>query len=222
MNTSKFSIHAEDGIRFFGETTASVSHEIKNCLAIMNESAGLLQDLVMLSRKGKPLDPERIDRIAGQISGQIKRADAIVKNMNSFAHSTDVPEKSTDMGEILSLAMTLAQRSAANQGVSIRFAPPQEKIIAVTHPFFLMYAIRRCLDFSIKTIGPEKVVEVMMQAGEGNIEIVFRRIENPDDQNLKISFCEKLESMLEKLGGHLLFHDLPKGISLVLNRTHQK
>jgi signal transduction histidine kinase len=222
MNTSKFSIHAEDGIRFFGETTASVSHEIKNCLAIMNESAGLLQDLVLLSRKGKPLDPERIDRIAAQISVQIKRADAIVKNMNSFAHSTDVPEKSIDMGEILSLAMTLARRSAVNQGIAIRFTPPQEKIIAVTHPFFFLHAIRQCLDFAMKTVGPEKVVEVMMQAGEGDIEIVFRRMENPDHQNLKISFCEQLESLLEKLGGHLLFHDAPKGISLVLNGTHQK
>lgn len=222
MNISNYSAHAEDGIRFFGATTASVSHEFKNCLAIMNENAGLLQDLVMLSQKGKPLDPARIDRIAAQITNQIKRADAIVKNMNSFAHSTDVSEKSVDMGETLSLIITLSQRSASNQGVSLDFVLPSEKIIATTHPFYFMYVVRQCLDFAMKTVGPEKVVAVMMQSKEDRIEIVFRKIEKMEEQHPPERLREKLASILEKLGGHLAFHDAEKEMCLICNRTHLK
>lgn len=221
MNISNFSAHVEDGIRFFGSTTASVSHEFKNCLAIMNESAGLLQDLVMLSQKGKPLDPTRIDRIAAQISGQIKRADGIVKNLNSFAHSTDVPEKSVDMGETLSLVIALAQRSAANQGVSIEFVLPQEKIVFVTHPFFCMHAVRQCLDFSMNTVGLEKIVKVMIRSKEDRNEIVFQKMEGLDDQSRNEDFRKNLESLLEKLGGHLTFNDAEKEMCLVFKRTHQ-
>ena len=32
------------GLQFFGKMTASISHEIKNVMAIINESAGLLDD----------------------------------------------------------------------------------------------------------------------------------------------------------------------------------
>lgn len=207
MNDSKYAIHSEDGVRFFGETVASVSHEIKNCLAIMNESAGLLQDLVMLNQKGKPLDPIRIDRIAQQISSQIKRADTIVKNLNSFAHSSDVPEKNIDLSETLSLTMALAKRAAANRGVSIHFISPQNKIFTTTHPFFFMQVIRQCLDFSMATVNPEKVVEVVLQLKDDNIEIVFKKLEDLENQNRKLFFIEKLEIMLEKLGANLDIND---------------
>jgi signal transduction histidine kinase len=222
MNDSKFAIQSEDGVRFFGETVASVSHEIKNCLAIMNESAGLLQDLVMLNQKGKPLEPVRIDRIAQQISGQIKRADTIVKNLNSFAHSADLPEKNIDLSETISLTMALAKRSAANRGVSIHFILPQTKIITTTHPFLFMHVIRKCLDFSMATVSPEKVVEVVLQLKEDNIEIVFKGLEDLENQNRKVFFMEKLENMLEKLGAHLDINDERSEMCLVFDSTHQK
>ena len=41
----------EAGLRFFGMMTASVSHEIKNVLAIINENAGLMSDLTQMMMK---------------------------------------------------------------------------------------------------------------------------------------------------------------------------
>ena len=35
---------AREGFQFFGKMSASISHEIKNALAIINENAGLLED----------------------------------------------------------------------------------------------------------------------------------------------------------------------------------
>jgi hypothetical protein len=42
--SAKLEIVAETGLQFFGKMTASISHEIKNVLAIINENAGLLED----------------------------------------------------------------------------------------------------------------------------------------------------------------------------------
>jgi signal transduction histidine kinase len=222
MNVSKHPIIAEDGLRFFGEMTASVSHEIKNCLAIMNESAGLIQDLVMLNQKGKPLDPERLDRIAGQITGQIQRADTVVKNLNSFAHSADVPEKSIDLGEILSLSMALAQRFAVNRGISLNLLLPKEKIIAFTRPFLLMHVIWQYLDFSMAAAGPEKMVTIIPQLKGENIEIVFQKLENLGNHDYELLFREKIEIMLEKLDGQLQFSEAQAEIYLVFNRAQHK
>ena len=46
---AKLETAAETGLQFFGKMTASISHEIKNVLAIINENAGLLEDLALLS-----------------------------------------------------------------------------------------------------------------------------------------------------------------------------
>ena len=55
------------GLSFFGAMTASISHEIKNRMAVINEQAGLLEDLVLMSKKGKALEAERLLQLAGKV-----------------------------------------------------------------------------------------------------------------------------------------------------------
>ena len=76
-------------LHYFGMVSASVSHELKNVLAILNENAGLLQDFAAMAEQGLPLDPDRIRRLAATMLGQIDRGDAIINRMNRFAHSAD-------------------------------------------------------------------------------------------------------------------------------------
>ena len=45
------------GLQFFGKVSASISHELKNVLAIINENAGLLEDpRAMLNRLNQLLE----------------------------------------------------------------------------------------------------------------------------------------------------------------------
>lgn len=196
---------ADRGLHFFGEITASVSHEIKNCLAIMNESAGLLQDLVMLNRKGKPLDPEQMDRIAGQIARQISRADAVVKNLNGFAHSVDHPEKSIDLTEALSLAVALSQRLAANRGVTLELDAPEGATVMNTNPFLFQNLIRRLIDFATGSAGTEKKIVVAYRIRSGNPEIAFSKLKKDDSEEKFAAFREETAPLLEVLGGELLW-----------------
>jgi signal transduction histidine kinase len=84
-----WNVLGEAGLQFFGKMSASISHEIKNALAIINESAGLLDDLSLRAERGIPVEPERLKKQAGNILKQIRRADGIIQNMNKFAHSID-------------------------------------------------------------------------------------------------------------------------------------
>ena len=47
----------DKGLRFFGKITASVTHEIKNALATINENAGLMTDYIEMAARGRPLEP---------------------------------------------------------------------------------------------------------------------------------------------------------------------
>ena len=46
MNVTQAKI-GETGLRFFGKINSSISHEMRNVLAIINENAGLMKDLMM-------------------------------------------------------------------------------------------------------------------------------------------------------------------------------
>ena len=56
----KTRIIAETGLQFFSQISASISHELKNVLGIINENAGLLEDLTLMAERGVPLDPVRL------------------------------------------------------------------------------------------------------------------------------------------------------------------
>ena len=46
-----------DSLAFFGKVSASISHELKNVMAIISETAGLLGDLSAMARGVQPSTP---------------------------------------------------------------------------------------------------------------------------------------------------------------------
>lgn len=154
------------GLRFFGKMTASISHEIKNVLSIINESAGLLDDLTVLAEKGRPLDPARLKAQAGKIMKQIQRADGIVKLMNRFAHSVDETEKGIDLFDMAELIAGLSARFASVRGVELAAVPPKKPISVRTNPFFLQHALWVCLDFVMERSGKGQKVLLALDEKE--------------------------------------------------------
>ncbi|MBW1708415.1 MAG: histidine kinase [Deltaproteobacteria bacterium] len=165
------------GFQFFGEMSASISHEIKNALATINETAGLLEDLTLLLEKGKPLEPERFKILAGRIMKQVQRADTIVKNMNRFAHSTDEPVKDVELGETLELMLTLSERFASMRGVKLEPKSPLGPIAITTIPFFLNHLLWLCVDFAMNAAGQGKTVGLLTEETENGPQIRFTRLE---------------------------------------------
>ena len=136
----------QSGLSYFGAMTASVSHEIKNCLAIVNENAGLLGDLLALSRQQSSLDTSRMDNILVRISGQIQRADTVIKRLNAFSHSMDKPVQSVNLGEAVQLAADLGARICANRRITIQTQQPEKAPHTTAPMFFVLYLIWTLVD----------------------------------------------------------------------------
>jgi C4-dicarboxylate-specific signal transduction histidine kinase len=160
---------AQEGFHFFGKMSASISHEIKNTLAIINEKAGLLEDFTMLAGQGRPIDPERLKSLAADIMKQIQRADGLVKRMNRFAHSSDDPLKTIDLGETLELIISIAQRLASMREARVDLRLPDPPVTVVTNPFLLENLIWSCLEFLL--MGNHKTIRIIPESTEGEIKI---------------------------------------------------
>lgn len=133
-------------LRFFGTVTASVSHELKNVLAIVNENAGLIEDVLAMAAKGRDPDPARLLKAVQAIQAQIRRGDTIIKGLNRFAHSVDEPRAAMVVDQALELAVGLTARMAAMRGVNVTFAPSADSIMVKSAPFAFQQLMWHCLD----------------------------------------------------------------------------
>jgi signal transduction histidine kinase len=164
------------GIQFFGKMSASISHDLKNVLAVINENAGLLEDLCLMAEKGKSLDPPRLKRLAGDVKNQIRRGDRIISSMNTFAHSADSESLTIDLRELLGLLVELSLRSASMRGVSIEIDRPSDSVMVTTSPFVLLNLLWFCLDFAMTAAGPGKTVELAAEKTADGARIYFRKL----------------------------------------------
>jgi len=173
---AKPDIIPETGLQFFGRISASISHEIKNVLAIVNENAGLLEDLILMADRGKPIDPARLKIMAATVKKQVGRADGIIMNMNRLAHSIDQTVTTADLDQTIELAIALTARFAAMRGVKVDLQLPANPLTIKTAPFYLMNLLWLCLDFSMSASGDEKQVELVVEETENSVRIRFRRL----------------------------------------------
>jgi C4-dicarboxylate-specific signal transduction histidine kinase len=196
-------IIAETGLQFFGRISASISHEIKNVLAIINENAGLLEDLTLMADRGQPIDPARLKIMAAAVQKQIGRADNILKNMNRFAHSIDETVADVDLNQTIEQFITLTERFVAMQGVKVDLRLPASSLTIPTAPFFLMNLLCLCLDFSMSASGEEKRVGLVVEETEDSVRIRFRQLEGLTEALLKTFPSDREKNLLAVLEADL-------------------
>jgi signal transduction histidine kinase len=196
-------IIAETGLKFFGRISASISHEIKNVLAIVNENAGLLEDVTLMADRGKPIDPARLKMMAEAVKKQVGRADGIVKNMNRLAHSIDQAITTVDLVQTIELTIALTARFAAMRGVKVDLQLAEGPVMIATAPFFLMNLLCLCLDFSMSASGDEKRVELVVAEAENSVRIGFRRLAGLSGELMETFPSDREKNLLAVLGADL-------------------
>jgi signal transduction histidine kinase len=196
-------IVGETGLQFYGKICASLSHEIKNALAIINEDAGLLNDFAALADQGRPMDPERVKTLAGKVMEQTRRADGIVGNMNSFAHSVDSTVDTVELGTILELVVALAGRFASMRGVALEQKSATTRVVIDADPFFLENLVWLCLDFAMDSAGEGKTVGLEAEETDKGARIRFTRLQGLSERQTEVFPGEREKALMDALEAKL-------------------
>ncbi len=158
------------GLEFFGRVTANLSHEMKNCLAIMNEQTHLLKELLQMWIQGREQDPRRLEDLAGKIIERIHETDRVIKRLNTFAHSADEESRVLEAGQLLELVSRLYRRLAALKGLELEMSPPHRGLTLTANPFFLEAALFACLDTVCQAAEPgQGPVRLWVEEGEKSV-----------------------------------------------------
>jgi signal transduction histidine kinase len=152
-----------EALSFFGSVNASISHELKNVMAIISETAGLLSDLSEMARKGTAVDPDLLTSSTDSIIEEIQRGFDTIRQMNRFAHSVDTPVTSVDLMEILDLVRNLSGYLAFAGKIHLH-PHDGDRPIVLTSPFILQAIIYQVVVQAFKTAGPEAKLYVSVHS----------------------------------------------------------
>lgn len=197
-----------EGLAFFGRMTAGQSHEVTNVLNIINELAGLQLDLLGAAGE-RPPDLPRLAQLADRIQAQVARGETIIRTVNRFAHSIDLPTALFELGDLLEQIVFLAQRTATLGRVTLTLSRPEESIVLESNPFCVHQAVFCCLETAIAGAGEQRRVSVSFHVGDVDADIEIASADPLPDGGLPRERCDLLKALLEEVGGRVV--QLPDG-----------
>jgi len=150
-------------LAFFGAITASLSHELKNVLATINEFSGLLDDLCSAAASGRALEPERLVNISGKIGKQVRRGETLIQRLNRFSHSVDAPEASVDLVALIESICAICDRFAKLGQATLERRFPEASREVTTDPFTLQHAVYLCVRAALAVADQQRRITVVVE-----------------------------------------------------------
>jgi len=191
----------DESLMFMGSMIAGQSHEITNVLNIISELSGLQRDLLLGAERGQSLNAHRLDEIAERIQFQVLRGDTIVRNINSFAHSVDLPVAVFDLKETMERVIFLADRPARLGKIELLAVLPEETVALENNPFCVQHATFICIDIGLRAASKNRKIKVGYDICENGVEISVKSA----DPLIFNSWMDKklrfLDLLLVELGG---------------------
>ncbi len=173
-----------------GRLAAGVAHEINNPLAIINEKAGLLKDLIELSE-----DFPRKDKTLGLVQSVLRSVDrcsTITHRLLGFAKHMDVQHEEIDLPSLLKEVLSFLEKEASYRelDVAIDVAPSvptvesdrgqlQQVFLNLLNNSFAAVSDGGQIRIIIRRAGPDTVSVAISDNGVGIPEDSLKKIFEP-------------------------------------------
>ncbi|MFC2085032.1 hypothetical protein ACFLS9_08250 [Bacteroidota bacterium] len=213
----------EKEIAFIGRITAGVTHEIKNVLASINELAGLMEDLLLMSKDDSFPHKEKFQKVLPRITEQVKRGNNITGQLNKFSHLTDETTSLVDLNEIAEHIIFLTSRFARNKNITLINHPAGVNISFTINPFHLELCLYNCIKYFLEKIDSGGKINIRPNLNNNSalIEVFYEGdSENKNFLFSDISTSEELlniKEIITLLNGSVEFGKPDLGIKLVIN-----
>jgi C4-dicarboxylate-specific signal transduction histidine kinase len=166
---------------FIGRITASTTHEFRNVLAIIKESAGLIEDLVNSDSLGGPEQAERLLKVTRRIDAQVGRGAELLSHLNRFSHCIDRSQNGVGLDQEVEQVVFLSQRLAREGRYQLEAVPGTENLTVMINSLrfqmVLFTAVECCLEqvpdggsVTVRTFrnGNQPAIEFTGEADDGS------------------------------------------------------
>ncbi len=160
-------------LSFFGRIMANVSHEFNNVITVIGELSGLLQDLAVLAERGRPIQPEKLQKVTENITRHVARGKELISNMNRFSHSVDEPLADFDLRDTVRNMEILTHRLVERRQATLDYRQPEEELRMLADPFAVRHALFTCLEIGMGASSSTPALSIELRPGEKETDILL-------------------------------------------------
>jgi len=102
-----------------GRMSAGVAHEINNPMAIINEKAGLIKDIIDFSENSPQRD--KISGLVGSILSSVDRCSRVTHRLLGFAKRMDISHEQIDLKKLLEEVVSFQQTEITHRDIDINY-----------------------------------------------------------------------------------------------------
>ncbi len=203
---------------FIAKIIASFTHELKNHLAIIRESAGLMSDMIEYKGGGSEEDKKKYLDILKSIHKQTERSSGFITYLNRFSHRMDRIRDSYDINEALEDITVLMSRLANHRQLILENnfrdnLPSVYGNAAVVQ--FICYCIIEQKMFSLASGG--SILVCAEEAGDKmNIKIISNGTIKEGSEESDFCLSETIDLFLKSISGEITKNDSKNETTLTI------
>lgn len=157
---------------FMGKITATATHELKNVLAIIRESGGLMQDFLDMVNDGSFKYKEKFGAILSKVEDQVRRGDEISTQLNRFAHIPDSDSSSENVPEVIDQIIALTHRIARSRDVSFVSRPHQGMLLLTCDPVKTRMLLFQAMELLMKNAKRGEKIEIRSRLNDNKKTVI--------------------------------------------------
>jgi C4-dicarboxylate-specific signal transduction histidine kinase len=155
---------------FMSAITASMTHELQNVLAIINECRGLMSDVLALNPGVKLKRMDMITKSLTMISEQIERGKSLSGSLNRFAHTNEDFPMGADLNRIVQQMGLLAERIARLRKCEFVMGAAKEPVVVAGNGVLLLMAVYEAMRACLTSGAEGRIhVEVSRDGQRGSV-----------------------------------------------------
>lgn len=199
---------AEETVRtsqtaFVGRIIASFTHELRNHLAVIGESAGLQQDMISLGGKSK-LDASEYVKFLKDMEAQVQKALKLISYLNRYAHRMDFETSDFSVNEAMEELAALISRFAYQRKITLETEFSEDLPTLRSNPARLQLATYCLFDHILKSLSRKGSITLKTAATAGAVTVSLIPRGTPAE-NPEAGMCteREIEEVLSSIGGTL-------------------
>jgi len=148
-----------------GRLSAGVAHEINNPISIINEKAGLLKDLLLMSREMPPRD--KLTELVDSVLRSADRCGSITHRLLGFAKHMEVRRETIDLDSLLIDVLGFLEKEAAYRNIEVTFAFPETPPRIVSDRGQLQQVFLNIINNAFAAVDDHGRIEIGVREADG-------------------------------------------------------
>lgn len=205
-------------LAFIGRVLATFNHELKNHLAIINESAGLILDLMALDRSSSGKHADQYVKSLRLIQSQIEKTLTLTMYFNRFSQRMDNPLSTFDVNDVVEELLVLVHRFANQRRITIEKSLRRDIKPIFSDPARLQFVVFCLMEENMGRLAENSSIEFRTTLSDDAVLISVIPKGGGASRGEERGFCpqELLKGIIGELGGTISWKGEKATVSLPL------